>query len=583
MSGLTTKHLIEQQIPSHIREASPLFTKFLQYYYEFNEQLNIAKAIQDVLDYNNCDVAEIDFVKSFFEELQILPHNIVADRRLVAKHIYDLYQSKGSEKAVKLLFQIVFGETVEVKYPSEQILRTSDGKWIRENIITLDRVSGSINDTTNRIIFTGTRGTFSFDIISIENLEDDVDRVTFTHSLPYYLDGVSTVRLYSNDELDYVGTIKQMVSGVVIENSGKFWQVGQVVILPGTVDTILQVKRVGAGGSIVTVDVVQFGYGQLDGIIYTISPFKYRPDGGYIEQYSEKISDISFSHTINIVEYMNGCAESILGLDSNQTYVLEGYVLPDHIAFSTILHSVALNDTSIVNNDHITIEQWLESRARFRIVTSSVATKPGYYKNQDGMLSVPEIRLQDNFYYQIFSYVIETGQRLKDYSGTLNKIHPAGFKYFSNLTKIVNVDVGVTVDRILSRENMLVTDYVNNVDSLYNQVTHYAETYSIVDDIDLSNTYDENDNISDYASDEDYDELIEYYGGVEHYSREDAVEKIIGSSIADTFQIIEFEGSGSYDANNYPPIYGVDDYDIANGTDDQYTQEDPALVITLNS
>lgn len=532
MSGLTTKHLIEQQIPSHIREVSPLFTKFLQYYYEFNEQLNIAKAIQDVLDYNNCDVAEIDFVKSFFEELQILPHNIVADRRLVAKHIYDLYRSKGSETAVKLLFQIVFGETVDVKYPSEQILRASDGKWIRENIITLDRVSGSISNTTNRIVFTGTWGTFSFEIISIENLAEDIDRITFSHSLSYYLDGVSSVRLYTDDELDYVGTIQQMVSDVVIENSGKFWQAGQVVILPGTVDTILQVKRVGAGGSIVNVDIVQFGYGASSGTIYTISPFKYRPDGEYIEQYSEKISNISFAHTINIVEYMNGYAESILGLDSNQTYVLEGYVLPDHIAFSTILHSVVLTDTNVVNNDNITIEQWLESKTRIRIVTSSVATKTGYYKNHDGMLSVPEIRLQDNFYYQIFSYVIETGQRLKDYSATLNKIHPAGFKYFSNLTKIVNIDVGITVDRILSRENVLVTDYIASpADTITDkQVAYRLMTTAIVDDIDLSNTYDENDNISDYASDKDYDELTEYNDGVDYYTREDAVEKIIGQA-----------------------------------------------------
>lgn len=583
MSGLGTKHLIEQQIPSHIREASPLFTKFLQYYYEFNEQLNIQRAIQDILDYNNCDIAEMEFVKSFFEELQILPHNIVADRRLVAKHIYDLYQSKGSEKAVKLLFKIVFGENVDIKYPSEQILRASDGKWIRENVITVNRVSGNISDTTNIITFIGDRGTFSFEIKSIEHLDTNVDRITFTHSLPYYIDGVITVRLYSNDELDYVGTIIPMVSNVVIEYPGKYWQVGQVIILPGIKDTILQITRVGSGGTIVKFNIVQFGYGQSAGTIYILSPFSYKPSGEYVEQYSEKLSNGSYSHTINIFEYMNGYAESILGLDSNQTYVLEGYVLPDHIAFSTILNSMVLR-TDPINDDHITIEQWLESRARFRIETASIAIKPGYYMNQDGMLSVPEIRLQDNFYYQIFSYVIETGQMLKTYASSLKMVHPAGFKYFGNMTKILDIDTGISIDRILSKENLLITDSMGVNDQIESrQSLHSINTSMIVDDIDLSNTYDLNDNIDAYGTDLDYDELIESYYGIEYYTREDNVQRFINASIADTFQIIEFENSGSYDANNYPPILGIDDYDIADGTDNQYTQEGPAVVITLNN
>ena len=73
---LTTKHLIETQIPYHIRESNPLFTKFLEYYYEFLEQSKINSIIQDVLSYGNNDLAEEYFLKNLFEELKILPDEI---------------------------------------------------------------------------------------------------------------------------------------------------------------------------------------------------------------------------------------------------------------------------------------------------------------------------------------------------------------------------------------------------------------------------------------------------------------------------------------------------------------------------
>ena len=552
--GLTQKHLIEQQIPAHIREASPLFTKFLQYYYEFHEQMGLDKAIQDILSYNNVDTAEESFVRQFFEELQILPHSIVADRKLVAQHIYDLYEAKGSERAIKLLFQIVFGEQVSVSYPSEQILRASDGKWIRDSFLTLQTLEGEITDASNRIVFTGSRGMFSFAIKSYESLGAAITRVAFNTNQPFFVDGVARVFIYTNDQLDFTGQIVNMPSRIQIEDGGAAWQLGQVIVLPGSVkDTIVQVKRVSSGGVIEKLDVIQFGHGYIADPVFVISPYKYKPTSSYVEQYSEKLTDVplSYAHTINIFDLMEGIGENVLGLDSNQEYVLEGYVLQDYINRRSIVQTIYVDGNTGVQNDEITIQQWLDSRARIRIVNDATATSAGYYQNNDGKISVPDIRLQDSYFYQIFSYVIETAQSLKTYGSVLNKIHPAGFKYFSNLAKTADIIVDVDSSRILSRDNALFIDGLIARDD----PTQFTKTMNIaliddqlITDIDVANNYDAN------------NELM-YFDG----------------SIDGDWDLIEAATNQPYDAQNYDAqSYGE------SGDVDQYTREDEAVTIQKN-
>ena len=50
----------------------------------------------------------------------------IDDRRLI-KFIKQFYEAKGSEKAIELLFRILYNERTEIFYPSEQVLRASDG------------------------------------------------------------------------------------------------------------------------------------------------------------------------------------------------------------------------------------------------------------------------------------------------------------------------------------------------------------------------------------------------------------------------------------------------------------------------
>jgi hypothetical protein len=86
-----------------------------------------------------------------------------------------------------------------------------------------------------------------------------------------------------------------------------------------------------------------------------------------------------------------------------------------------------------------------------------VSTK-GYFSNENGQLSNQFIRLQDNYFYQPFSYVIETNLDVREYKDILNISHPAGTKRFSILEKSVSYYLPVQGSRTISSDAFYFAD-----------------------------------------------------------------------------------------------------------------------------
>ena len=62
----------------------------------------------------------------------------------------------------------------------------------------------------------------------------------------------------------------------------------------------------------------------------------------------------------------------------------------------------------------------------------NIQRKAGFWSGNDGLLSSTN-KMQDNNYYQAFSYVIKSSRNIKDYADTVKSIiHPAGFKFFGH-------------------------------------------------------------------------------------------------------------------------------------------------------
>jgi len=71
-----------------------------------------------------------------------LPKDILADKRLVAKHIQDLYKTKGTKRAYELLFRILYNEDIEVYVPGSDLLRASDGQYTIPKYLEITKVDG---------------------------------------------------------------------------------------------------------------------------------------------------------------------------------------------------------------------------------------------------------------------------------------------------------------------------------------------------------------------------------------------------------------------------------------------------------
>jgi hypothetical protein len=81
--------------------------------------------------------------------------------------------------------------------------------------------------------------------------------------------------------------------------------------------------------------------------------------------------------------------------------------------------------------------------ASLEVTTGSVARHPGSFRNDDGHLSAAKY-LQDNKYYQAFSYVLRTGLSIQDYRDTIKKlVHPSGMELFGEVFITQNLATGL--------------------------------------------------------------------------------------------------------------------------------------------
>jgi hypothetical protein len=75
--------------------------------------------------------------------------------------------------------------------------------------------------------------------------------------------------------------------------------------------------------------------------------------------------------------------------------------------------------------------------------TGSIAQHPGIFRNDDGHLSEAKY-LQDNKYYQTFSYVLRTGLSIENYRDTIKKlVHPSGMELFGEVFITNNLRAGL--------------------------------------------------------------------------------------------------------------------------------------------
>ena len=132
---------IESQLPEFVRQDHGTFVDFVEAYYQWLETSNNPY----LMPYQTMTYKDVDRTVSVFldqiqnEVMQLWPKRLDrdVDRKNLIKNIKDFYESKGTEKSIRFIFRVLFQEEIDIKYPRDEMLQASDGKWVERKSIKI--------------------------------------------------------------------------------------------------------------------------------------------------------------------------------------------------------------------------------------------------------------------------------------------------------------------------------------------------------------------------------------------------------------------------------------------------------------
>ena len=225
---------------------------------------NPVQNIQQLLDYPDPDKVIQSFLTKFRNAfLQSIPENLSTglDKRKLIKNVKSLYRAKGSKRASEIFFKLLFNEPASLRFPKENMLRVSDGKWQTAKVLRCKEVGTSdaleligqtitqanipanlnINEATAVV-----ENVFKFQIAgeTIVEIVLNSDSITGTFVAGQNITGISN----SDDAVLVTATLEGSIATKTITNDGAYYNVNDTVAVTGGGNgAVLTVNAVGSG------------------------------------------------------------------------------------------------------------------------------------------------------------------------------------------------------------------------------------------------------------------------------------------------------------------------------------------------
>ena len=234
---------------------------------------NPVENLQQLLNYSDPDHTISDFLSQMKEEfLNTIPTDTDSslDRRKLIKNIKSLYRAKGTDKAHKAFFRMLFNEPSEVYKPVEDMLRVSAGGWSTQTFIRCTQTAAqSVNDpiflvgqtitqsnnpasttinTATAIVENVTK--FQEGSIVVIEIAVNDETVTGTFVTGEEVTGTS----YDDSDVEIKVTVSQGLSTTTITNDGSTLTVGDEATVSG---------GAGTGGRVSVLDIQGAGVDEI--------------------------------------------------------------------------------------------------------------------------------------------------------------------------------------------------------------------------------------------------------------------------------------------------------------------------------
>ena len=231
---------------------------------------NVLRAADNMVQNKSFDYASGEYYEYLKSELNRgIPAQTESDRRLIAKKIKEFYSSKSTEEAYKFFFKAVFDDDVIFRFPGEEILRVSDGKFEKRTVL---RTSITDNASQPVDVFTflnkTVSGKSSGAVANVVNV-----RITFLGGIQFaeFVLTLTSGTFEAGEEIFAVGTpslnviLFGLVSGFTINDSGSGYSVGDQIVVTDALgngqEAEVEVSSINSGPiSQITVDSIGHGY-----------------------------------------------------------------------------------------------------------------------------------------------------------------------------------------------------------------------------------------------------------------------------------------------------------------------------------
>ncbi len=95
-------------------------------------------AANNLLSYADVDKTSGDFIEYFRRDfMPFIDRDVLANKRLLQKHVKELYLSKGTKESYEFLFRILYGMEAEVVFPGDNVIKPSESEFSEPTVMRL--------------------------------------------------------------------------------------------------------------------------------------------------------------------------------------------------------------------------------------------------------------------------------------------------------------------------------------------------------------------------------------------------------------------------------------------------------------
>lgn len=250
--------LVQNQFPDFYKEEGQNFLAFIEAYYEYLEQNGkLTDAIQNIQDYKDINTTLDEYLEYFQDTLlPSVPHDVLGDKRLMAKYVKNFNIARGTEASYKLMFRAIYNEDVEITYPADKMLKVSDGEWRQDRYLTTtyDTRAYDLIGKTIEGRYSGARGLVE-DVIGRVVRNRDVMQILVSNIIGEF-EHKEPIRLYGVEQTanSYTPFVESGIKTLSIVSAGGEYAEGDVLSLisdkNGDLGKVVVTGTVDLGGAI---------------------------------------------------------------------------------------------------------------------------------------------------------------------------------------------------------------------------------------------------------------------------------------------------------------------------------------------